>query len=108
MSEAYPFSYGLTIGVLLILFIVFLARRIAGPKGKLTLRDFMSSVLQAVFASSAIITGINLICMWVAGELRPPRTLIEPVNPILSAGFILIALSLWVIYENLRGLSKKR
>ena len=63
---------------------------------------------QALVAGSLIIIGVNLIWLWVVGELPPLRGLIEPPHPVLTAALFIIAFGFWVIYKNLRGLRKKR
>jgi len=68
----------------------------------------MTTTLQALLACGAMITGINLIVWCASGELDLPQTLLEPLHPLLAAGFFLIAICLWVVYRNLRGLWKKR
>ncbi len=77
-------------------------------KRRLTQFDFLNSVGQALLALSAIITGINLICLGVAEEVNFPHTPIEPVHPLISSGFFVLALGSWVIYANVRKLWKKR
>jgi len=101
MGEVLSFPAWLTAIILLFLSVLFIVRRIVDSKRRLTLWDFMTPVLQALFALSVIITGVNLILLWVAGELPFPRTPIEPVHPLSATGFLLLGLGLWVIYKNL-------
>jgi len=108
MSEAFSFPSWLTAICLLVLVIVFIVTKAKTSKRKLTQWDVMNSVGQALLALSAIITGINLICLGTAEEVNLPHTLIEPVHPLISSGFFVLALGLWVIYENVRRLRKKR
>lgn len=108
MSQALFFPSWLTAIISLLLIGLFIMMKSASSKRKLTLWDFMTSVLQALFALGAVITGVNLIWLCVAGELPLPRALIEPVHPLLAAGFFLLTVGLWVVYENLRRFRKKR
>lgn len=106
MSGALP--NWLTVVILLFFFLIFVVAKILNSKRKLTAFDFMTTTLQASLACGAMITGINLIVWCASGELDLPQTLLEPLHPLLAAGFFLIALCLWVVYRNLRGLWKKR
>lgn len=108
MNEIFSFHPWLTVLILLFLFLLFVVIKITGSKRKITSWDFMTSAAQALFAGSAIIMGIDIICLWTLGELYLPHTLIEPVHPLLAVGFFLLAMGSWVIYENLRRFRKKR
>ena len=108
MSEAFSLPSYLTMIILAFLIALFIVMGVAGSKRKLTLRDLMNLVGQALFAGSVIIAGVNLIWWWVIGELPPLPALIEPPHPIALLGLFVVATGFWIIYENLRGFKKKR
>jgi len=107
MSTVIPFSSWLTLVVLPLLWLLFIYVRKRVSKRKLIRTNFMTSMAQALFVWSCLVTGINLIFQGATEKLDLPYTLIEPVHPLIYSGFFVLALALWVIYENLRKLWKK-
>jgi len=97
----------LTVLAFLGLIALFITTKALRIKRRLTQWDVMTSVGQALLALSAIITGINLICLGAAEEVGPGN-LIAPVHPLVSSGFFVLTFGLWIIYENLRRFRKKR
>jgi hypothetical protein len=55
--------------------------------------------------TSSLVLGINLFYAWIIERVKLPA-LIEPLDPSLSAGILLIALAIWFIYQNMKGVGR--
>jgi ABC-type nickel/cobalt efflux system permease component RcnA len=92
--------------VLLLLFALFFIRRATNVK-KLTFMDFITPALQAIVATSFLITGINLFYAWMIERIKLP-TLVEPLDPTLIAGIFFIAFAMWVIYKSMKDVKRRK
>jgi hypothetical protein len=92
--------------VLILFFALFFIRKATSVK-KLTFWDFITPALHAVMVTSFLVLGINLFYAWAIERVKLP-TLIEPLDPSLSAGILLIALAMWFIYQNMKGIKRSQ
>lgn len=106
MLEDFPLPVWITPLVLILFFALFFIRKAASGK-KLTVFDLMTLTLQVIMVTSFLVTGINLFYAWTIERVKLP-TLIEPLDPILIAGILLIAFATWVIYQNMKGIKRSQ
>lgn len=95
------FTHKATMIILIPHFISFLYVELKISKRKLELNDFINPALQSAFATSLLSHGLNIFYWGLITEYDFPPSLFPTVWPFLEAGLLLLALWLYVVYENI-------
>ena len=95
------FTHKATMIILIPHFISFLYVDLKISKRKLELNNFINPALQSAFATSLLSHGLNIFYWGLINDYDFPPSLFPTVWPFLEAGLLLLALWLYVVYENI-------
>ena len=95
------FTHMATLIILIPHFISFLYAEWKISERKLEIINFINPAIQSALATSLLSHGLNIFYWGLMNEHDFPPALFPTVWPFLEAGLLLLALWLYVIYENL-------
>ena len=96
------FTHKATMILLIPHFLSFLLVELKIPKRTRGIHDFINPALQSALATSLLAHGSNMFYWGLISEHEFPPSLFPTVWPFLEAGLLLVALWLYVLYENIR------